>query len=170
MLASTTRAGIWASSLGSTLWRPKDRGTGHGKRETGFGPEALCDGTKNCRDLQGQGGAACSLKSRGSALNLFKGMAGRRFRVRFAGSTVIPTDSSAVTPRIGSASSGAKITRPAVASPMNRISTRPKAYSCFVPSASSYTMVPIGCTAICRSLTAGARQSVAPVSTRKSAS
>jgi hypothetical protein len=34
--------------------------------------------------------------------NYFSGIAGSRFNVRVAGSIVMPTDSSAVTPRIGS--------------------------------------------------------------------
>ncbi len=50
-----------------------------------------------------------------------RGIAGKRFRVRFVGSTVIPTDSSAVAPRMGSAFSGPKMIRPAVTSPMNSI-------------------------------------------------
>jgi len=50
---------------------------------------------------------------------------------------MLPTDSSAVTPRIGSASSGTKITRPAVTSPMKAISTSPNEYSSTRPFASS---------------------------------
>jgi len=104
------------------------------------------------------------------AVILFNGMAGNRFRVRLAGSTVMPTDSRAVTPSSGSASSGPNTTRPAVISPMNLISTNPKENWCLVPSAHSYIVVPTGWTPICRSLAAGATQSVATVSTRKSAS
>lgn len=61
-------------------------------------------------------------------LSYFRGIAGSRLRTRLAGSTVMPTDSSAVTPSNGSALSGPKITRPAVISPMNSICTNPKEY------------------------------------------
>src|SRR6266496_785441 len=57
--------------------------------------------------------------------NYFSGIAGNRFKVRLAGSITTPTDSRAVTPRMGSALSGPKMTRPAVTSFMNEISTRP---------------------------------------------
>ena len=67
----------------------------------------------------------------------FSGIAGNRLSCRLAGSTVMPTDSNAVTPRIGSASSGPKMTLPAVISPTNSIYTRSNSYSCTVPSTSS---------------------------------
>jgi hypothetical protein len=47
----------------------------------------------------------------------FSGMAGSRLSFLFTGSTMMPTDSSAVTPKIGSVPSGPKMTRPAVSSP-----------------------------------------------------
>src|SRR2546425_7921693 len=97
-------------------------------------------------------------------------IAGNRFNVRLAGSIVMPTDSNAVTPRIGSASSGPKITRPAVTSPMKNISTNPNEYSSTFPLANSYAVLPAGSNPILRSSEAGARESAAPVSTRKSAS
>ena len=50
----------------------------------------------------------------------------------------MPTDSRAVTPSRGLESSGPKMTRPAVTSPMNSMVTRPKGYVWTEPSASSY--------------------------------
>ena len=55
----------------------------------------------------------------------FSGIAGNLLSVRLVGSIVIPTDPSAVTPKIGSTLSGPKITRPAVVSFINEISARP---------------------------------------------
>jgi hypothetical protein len=49
----------------------------------------------------------------------FRGMAGNRLSVLLAGSTLMPTDSRAVTPRSGSQSGSPKMTLPAVISPMN---------------------------------------------------
>ena len=54
---------------------------------------------------------------------------------------MIPTDSRAMTPGIGSVPSGPKMTRPAVTSPMNSICARPKACWCTLPSASSYVVL-----------------------------
>ena len=67
----------------------------------------------------------------------FSGMAGKRLSVWVAGSTVIPADSSAVTPNSGSTLSGPKITLPAVISPIKVISTSPNGYSCLVPTGST---------------------------------
>ena len=100
--------------------------------------------------------------------NYFNGIAGSRLSVLFAGSTVIPTDSSAVIPKSGSVPGGAKITRPAVVSPMNSIRTRPKGYSLTVPSANSYAIFPSCLSPSFSSSSEGAIESVAPVSTRKS--
>src|SRR5206468_7241089 len=98
----------------------------------------------------------------------FNGIAGRRLSVLLVGSTMIPTDSSAVTPRTGSTPGLAKITRPAVVSPMNSIRTRPKGYSRTVPSANSYAIFPSCLTLSFSSSSEGAIESVAPVSTRNS--
>src|SRR5262249_8827470 len=65
------------------------------------------------------------------------GTAGSGLMRCVAGSMMIPTDSKAVPPSNGSLSSGPKITRPEVSSPMNSISARPKSYSTVVPFASS---------------------------------
>jgi hypothetical protein len=100
----------------------------------------------------------------------FKGIAGNRFGVLFAGSTIMPTDSSAVTPSNGSHSDVPKITRPAVTSPMNSIRTKPYGYSLTDPSANSYDILPSRLTPILSISSAGAIVSVAPVSTRKTAS
>ena len=81
---------------------------------------------------------------------------------------MIPTDSSAVTPKSGSVPGAAKITRPAVVSPMNSIRTRPKGYSLTVPSDNSYAVFPSCLIPSFSSSSDGAIESVAPVSTRKS--
>ena len=80
-----------------------------------------------------------------------------------------PVLNKAVIPDSGSTLSGPKITLPAVISPINAISTSPNGYSCLVPFASSQTFVPTGSTPILLSSRAGTIESVAPVSTRKSA-
>src|SRR5438093_8635402 len=98
--------------------------------------------------------------------NYFNGIAGSRLSVLFAGSTVIPTDSSAVIPKSGSVPGGAKITRPAVVSPMNSIRTRPKGYSLTVPSANSYAVFPSCLTPSFSSSSDGAIESVASGSTK----
>ena len=67
-------------------------------------------GPKNCRDSETDNLEAplwC-------ALIYLSGIAGRRLNVLLVGSTIIPTDSSAVTPNSGSVPGAAKITRPAV--------------------------------------------------------
>src|SRR5881392_2661784 len=94
----------------------------------------------------------------------FNGIAGRRLSVLLVGSTMIPTDSSAVTPRTGSTPGLAKITRPAVVSPMNSIRTRPKGYSLTVPSANSYAIFPSCLTPSFSSSSEGAIESVRLVS------
>jgi hypothetical protein len=102
------------------------------------------------------------------ALIYLSGIAGKRLSVLLVGSTMIPTDSSAVTPKSGSVPGAAKTTRPAVVSPMNSIRTRPKGYSLTVPSANSYAIFPSCLTPSFSSSSEGAIESVAPVSTRKS--
>jgi hypothetical protein len=101
-----------------------------------------------------------------AARSHFSGIAGRRLRVLVAGSTVIPTDSSAVTPKTGSTPGVRNITRPAVVSPMNSIRTSPKGYSLTVPSANSNVILPSCLIPSFSSSSEGATESVAPVSTR----
>src|SRR5207244_7825714 len=59
----------------------------------------------------------------------FSGTAGRRFTVWLTGSTVMPTDSSVVSPSSGSTSSVPKITRPAVTWSRKRSCASPNSYS-----------------------------------------
>src|SRR5438034_2643342 len=98
----------------------------------------------------------------------FNWIAGRRLSVLLVGSTMIPSDARAGTPGTGSAPGLAKLTRPAVVSPMNSIRTRPKGYSRTVPSANSYAIFPSCLMPSFSSSSEGAIESVAPVSTRNS--
>jgi hypothetical protein len=66
-------------------------------------------------------------------IDYFSGIAGNRLKVRLAGSITIPTDSSAVTPKIGSALSGPKMTLPAVTSFMNEICASPQLILFYLP-------------------------------------
>ena len=103
-----------------------------GAKESGPGARVFCAGAQELHGSPGRQRGATPINS--SYLNE---IAGSRFSVRVAGSMVMPTDSRAVTPRIGSTPSGPKMTRPAVISPMNSIWARPNGYSCTLPSASS---------------------------------
>ncbi len=68
---------------------------------------------------------------------VLRGIAGKRLSRCVAGSTMMPTDSKAVTPSKGSQSSGPKMTLPEVSSLMNSISAKPKSYSTVEPLANS---------------------------------
>jgi len=65
------------------------------------------------------------------------GLAAIRFSVRVTGSMPIPVLSSAVTPRIDSASPGPNVTFVTASAPMKLTRAKPKGSSTVVPSASS---------------------------------
>ena len=82
----------------------------------------------------------------------------------------MPTDSSAVTPSSGSASFSPNTMVPHVVSPMNSIRPPVMSNRASLPSAKPYLRCPSGTRPMDSRCCLGTRQSVAPVSTRKSPS
>ena len=102
--------------------------------------------------------------------NPLRRVAGSLVIVWLRGSTSMPTDSSAVTPSSGSASFSPNTMVPHVVSPINSIRPPVMSNRASLPSAKPYLRCPSGTRPMDSRCCLGTRQSVAPISTRKSPS